>query len=653
MWGAVGANDQVSWGGVMGRRRPRTYAAEWLAWAQDEAERPHVPVRETELTLKVQRARYLPRIVVKKERAIVGRLYLGLNVLDVADQRDRRVIASSLEAAGYEVRPPIGGWNSPRPRWRVYVNAYMADAWTFGFGGGDPRYEDGTTFGVFYPESEALFCLSELWFEPGREIAAWHGFRVGDVVDQVPDDPEQTSKYQGLLEYPPPRIVDRNARAASRSRRSALKSPRPLSATSRQLVPGVVAGAADAVFAAEPLDPTAPTLAGDIGWGSRSLVFDGDELAALREATPPLELPAETPTALEWARGISRVHELGLTAFRLRTLAPRWWATLPWRDVAPEPALLGLLGADESDGAARSGQPHLVQAVVDWSIPQPQLPAEGANAHGRFLLAMGALAHAGLTAGSDRLATSECLVCRREHVPAAHELDTLLRLHTSSVCRVCAQAALLRETDLIPHPERDNAWVPFPWTAQREEAAHEALRALAADNGGPPSRRVLAASVPWTSTDDLVRQVLLRMPLPRDLEPGGAVPSWSTLLADAGVLGEGWRPSFGVHTVAADGHPCRSLFERYVDDWLFARGVVHTVEPPYPYDAQLNPNGMRADWAINGVLVEAAGLSARSDYAAKIARKRELADRHGLQLVIVVEDDLPDLEQVLRSALLP
>lgn len=139
-------------------------------------------------------------------------------------------------------------------------------------------------------------------------------------------------------------------------------------------------------------------------------------------------------------------------------------------------------------------------------------------------------------------------------------------------------------------------------------------------------------------------RILLEHALPPTTERG-----WATWLARAGVLGDGWRPSRGYVSVAADGHLCRSLFERIIDDYLWATGIAHEPEPQYPYDAELNPYGYRADWRLgDGRFVEAAGLMSETAYAKKMARKRELAARHGLELLVLTEADLVQLNEAFR-----
>ena len=74
--------------------------------------------------------------------------------------------------------------------------------------------------------------------------------------------------------------------------------------------------------------------------------------------------------------------------------------------------------------------------------------------------------------------------------------------------------------------------------------------------------------------------------------------AWTDWLAHAGLLTDGVRTGRGVAVTAKDGHLCRSLLERQIDDFFHDNGIVHEPEPPYPFDAELNLNGYRADWKL-------------------------------------------------------
>lgn len=120
---------------------------------------------------------------------------------------------------------------------------------------------------------------------------------------------------------------------------------------------------------------------------------------------------------------------------------------------------------------------------------------------------------------------------------------------------------------------------------------------------------------------------------------------WLSVLQQSGVVGEAWKMSRGVMTLAADGHLCRSFGELAVEKYLIAQGIEHQCEPTYPAHAELNPNGkQRADWLLPGDLwVEYAGMMSENEYATKMAEKIKLAAAVGIDLLVLTPDDLPRL----------
>ncbi|MFF8196176.1 hypothetical protein ACF05L_36115 [Streptomyces bobili] len=210
-------------------------------------------------------------------------------------------------------------------------------------------------------------------------------------------------------------------------------------------------------------------------------------------------------------------------------------------------------------------------------------------------------------------------------------------------CCVLAGNGVLRDTGV------DGAWT---------KAIVYALRRLAEiEFSGPPSLAQLdRVCVPFEDHALVDEVMLCRFLVPR---PGSALLSarptrpartWTEWLAHAGLLADGVRTSMGTATTATDGHPCRSLFERHVDDFLHRWGVAHEPEPAYPRHPELNTTGLRADWRLaDGTFVEALGLMTKEAYAAKVARKRELARHHGLRLVTVTAEDLDRLPEVFAD----
>jgi hypothetical protein len=126
--------------------------------------------------------------------------------------------------------------------------------------------------------------------------------------------------------------------------------------------------------------------------------------------------------------------------------------------------------------------------------------------------------------------------------------------------------------------------------------------------------------------------------------------NWLRVLIAAGVVTESWTSPRGTMSIAADGHFCRSLGERSIDDWLFVHGIVHEVEPSWPLHPELNPSALkRADWLLPGdVFVEYAGMLEDSVYAAKMEVKVLLARQFGIDLLILTPSDLPRLDRRLE-----
>lgn len=126
---------------------------------------------------------------------------------------------------------------------------------------------------------------------------------------------------------------------------------------------------------------------------------------------------------------------------------------------------------------------------------------------------------------------------------------------------------------------------------------------------------------------------------------------WLSVLQEIGLVGDAWRPAYGTYCLAADGHPCRSLFERQIDDWLHAHNVEHEVEPTWPRHPTFNPSGrLRADWRLrDGTYVEAAGMMERPVYAAKVAMKVQLAAATNVRLIVIEPNDLGMLHVLLQT----
>jgi hypothetical protein len=118
-------------------------------------------------------------------------------------------------------------------------------------------------------------------------------------------------------------------------------------------------------------------------------------------------------------------------------------------------------------------------------------------------------------------------------------------------------------------------------------------------------------------------------------------------LVYAGVI-EGRIGTYGYRCLARDGHECHSMAESIVDDAMAELGIRHEREPIYPFDAELNPHGSRADWLVYGCFVELFGLLGREEYDAKVGRKRLLARKFGFTLIEITPSDVLDSARLVR-----
>ncbi len=127
--------------------------------------------------------------------------------------------------------------------------------------------------------------------------------------------------------------------------------------------------------------------------------------------------------------------------------------------------------------------------------------------------------------------------------------------------------------------------------------------------------------------------------------------SWLNALIEAGVLEDGTRrTSRGTTCLARDGHTCRSLGEKTIDDLLFSLGIPHEKEITYPESKFIT------DFNVGGIFIEYFGLAGDPDYDAKIRQKEELCTDHGIKLIAIYSSDLlssSKLKRKLLSGLIP
>jgi len=174
--------------------------------------------------------------------------------------------------------------------------------------------------------------------------------------------------------------------------------------------------------------------------------------------------------------------------------------------------------------------------------------------------------------------------------------------------------------------------------------------------GAIPARGFAAGRVPHDGTPeerDRRIQALLVMPPSETVKRVLGQPDWLGALRAAGLVGETWRPSRGTWCDANDGHRCRSLPEKAIDDWFTANSIAHECEPKWPHHPQFNPSGAkRADWLLeDGTYVECAGMLESKDYAEKIAIKQQLATTLQVPLIVVGPTDMHRLARFFAGHL--
>ncbi|WP_335932756.1 hypothetical protein [Streptomyces sp. PTD5-9] len=228
--------------------------------------------------------------------------------------------------------------------------------------------------------------------------------------------------------------------------------------------------------------------------------------------------------------------------------------------------------------------------------------------------------------------TAPCRLCGR---PALEARDRLA--YCFGCCRLARRGVL-----------RDNG-TDGPWT---DATIHALRRLVRIEFSGPPSLAQLdrvTVTDPRVADEAMLCRFLIPRPAARLLtaRPARAARSWAQWLQLAGVLDDGVRRARGTLTVATDGHLCRSMLERHIDDFFHHWRVEHEPEPHYPRHAELNTTGLRADWRLgDGTFVEALGLMEQPRYNEKAQRKIELARVAGIRLVTLTAADLDRLPEI-------
>lgn len=122
--------------------------------------------------------------------------------------------------------------------------------------------------------------------------------------------------------------------------------------------------------------------------------------------------------------------------------------------------------------------------------------------------------------------------------------------------------------------------------------------------------------------------------------------SWFNALIEAGILeNDSQRMILGTRCLANDKHICYSLAEKTIDDFLYAKGIIHDKEPKYP------EGNFRADFKVNNVFIEYFGLMDDENYKLKAEYKKEICKKHNIKLISIYPNDLANQSKLKKKLL--
>lgn len=587
----------------------------------------------------------LGRVGVMRGRKQIAKLNQNTGILFVDDEGEREAAIELLAQNGYTAAPPLAPFMGRQVTGRLgYISrdpSYVLDLYF----DSHPRRVTSTedTYrlraALFLPQNRGLVALSDRVEEIAVEVLARHGLPVEARNADVGFPPGCRLATYERLTWDPFHIrqqLPNTARTRAPQVLQPASSGRTLSEQAADLVPGKVADVLRHLLETSPPDfytPRGP----HISWLHRSAVLTQGHVASLLGVAPENTLPLEGQAVAQVAASHRSGHAPLLAAIMLRSRCPNWWNSIDvGKTISEHPG--ERLWDLSSKARSQSKHAGLLELLASRDFPHPDLPKAmqwPATDEVRLWIAAGAVMRLSLEyRGSGPRDPRVCLVCGREFLVGGLTLDHIMWLGRDECCPGCTDDAFYGSA--------------APWTSEREAVVPDAVRALAEEWGGPPPRSGLQLPLAPEPVQAWVKSLLHRQVLPNPLR-GGSQRAWTSWLADAQVL-EGYRPSRGIMSTAADGHMCRSLFERHLDDFFTANGIVHDTEPSYPADQLLNDFGLRADWLLtDGTFVEAAGMMQSPAYGEKITRKRALADKYGLSLVIVEPDDLSRLPDVFKQ----
>ncbi len=254
----------------------------------------------------------------------------------------------------------------------------------------------------------------------------------------------------------------------------------------------------------------------------------------------------------------------------------------------------------------------------------------------RLIAARGMIEYCSQREFFDDFGEISCVVCDEFFWPQLLDEVEIQQLGSPRYCNRCCRLL-------------NDLWSDDFYTVEkRRELAITGLRAAKDLTGTFPHSNLKKEVI--ASLDDAERDLWF---VAQVLLPGKSVKelfgSWNELLMSAGIINEKPRAGRGgIISQSACKHLCLSLGERRICDELFRQGIEHEKEPRYPVDSEYNPNGrLRADWKINEIYIELAGMMSDTSYAENIAKKQRLAKKLEIDLRIVLPAELRNISELV------
>jgi hypothetical protein len=123
--------------------------------------------------------------------------------------------------------------------------------------------------------------------------------------------------------------------------------------------------------------------------------------------------------------------------------------------------------------------------------------------------------------------------------------------------------------------------------------------------------------------------------------------SWLNALIQAKVVDSVRKTPRGTMCLANDGHVCRSISEKIIDDWFSKNNIQHEKEVWYPKVDGIKKS-FRADWKVGEYYIEFFGLIGQEDYDNKTKDKIAYCKERGIKLILIYQKDVQNLDEKLQ-----